>query len=314
MNILISNDDGYFSRGMAVLKNVSRRYGAIRAVAPDRERSAASNSLTLDRPLDILRKDDETFAVTGTPTDCVYLAVNAMSDFRPDVVFSGINHGANLGDDTLYSGTVAAAMEGYMLGLPAVAFSIADKSDLYWDTAELAAEKFIPYFLALDLKFPILWNVNIPKARPDELKGFVFANLGRRLRRGNLTVETINPNGRKMWWIGALSKEAEANKTSDFYFNSQGYVTVTALTADFTNFSQMEQLRASAPDFPALGEAAESRGDDGAKRFPAPDPAPALAPKAPGAGSGRPRLARPASKAAGKTAGRRNKPNGVGGK
>lgn len=136
MNILINNDDGYQAEGLAILARVAAEFANVRVVAPERNRSGASSSLTLDRPLRIQEAANGFYFVDGTPTDCIHLAMHALPDFRPDWVFSGINHGANMGDDTLYSGTVAAATEAYLLGIPAVAFSLSDKSNRYWETAE----------------------------------------------------------------------------------------------------------------------------------------------------------------------------------
>lgn len=248
MNILISNDDGYYSEGIAVLKRVAEKYANVRVVAPDRERSAASNSLTLDRPLSIKEISPGVHSVTGTPTDCVYLALNIMEDFKPDFVFSGVNHGSNLGDDTLYSGTVAAAMEGYMLGIRSIAFSLSDKTDLDWQVTESFLEKFIPHVLSMSFSVPFLWNVNFPKAKPGEVKGFKVTKLGRR-HREKLVVPTENPYGMPMYWIGALGPNPQEKDDTDFYWNREGYITLTPLNYDLTSFVEMGQASDLVKDF-----------------------------------------------------------------
>lgn len=171
MNILISNDDGYLAPGLAVLARVCAEFANVRVVAPERDRSGVSNSLTLDRPLQLKQAENGFYYVSGTPTDCIHVGQHALADFKPDLVLSGINNGANMGDDTLYSGTVAAATEAYLMGIPAIAFSLADSSGRYWETAEKAAWILLSYFLKHPISEPILWNINIPAVAPEDIQG-----------------------------------------------------------------------------------------------------------------------------------------------
>ena len=175
MNILISNDDGYLSQGIAILARIAGEFANVRVVAPERDRSGVSNSLTLDRPLRIRSAENGFYYVSGTPTDCIHLGLHALADFQPDLVLSGINHGSNLGDDTLYSGTVAAATEAYLLGIPAIAFSLNDKSGRYWRTAEQAVWRLLIHlFAAPKPAAPVLWNVNIPAVPENQIQGIAW--------------------------------------------------------------------------------------------------------------------------------------------
>ena len=241
MNILICNDDGYLAQGIRTLAKITAEFANVRVVAPERDRSAVSNSLTLDRPLSILQAENGFYYVNGTPTDCVHLGLHALPDFVPDMVFSGINHGANMGDDTLYSGTVAAATEAYLLGIPAVAFSLHDKSDQYFGTAEKVVWQVAEYFANNPPKQPLLWNINIPKVAPDELKGFKVTRLGRR-HHMQCIVPAQNPRGKPVYWIGLPGEAADNEAGTDFAASEEGYVTVTPLSLDLTAYNQMADV------------------------------------------------------------------------
>ncbi|MCV2503886.1 MAG: 5'/3'-nucleotidase SurE, partial [Neisseriaceae bacterium] len=204
MNILICNDDGYQAKGIGILAEIASKYGEVRVVAPDRNRTAASHSLTLHKPLTIKQADNGFYYVSGTPTDCVHLALTVFDDFKPDWIFSGINHGANMGDDVLYSGTVASAMQGYLMGIPAIAFSLDDKDDNHWDTAKIAVEKVIEHVVHLKIDEPVLWNVNIPRVSPDELKGIKTVVLGQRYHNESV-IKSQNPYGETIYSIGLIN-------------------------------------------------------------------------------------------------------------
>jgi 5'-nucleotidase len=237
MRILLSNDDGYFAPGLERLAAALATRAEITVVAPERDRSGASNSLTLDRPLTVRRAPNGFLFVNGTPTDCVHLAVTGLLDRLPDMVISGINLGANMGDDTIYSGTVAAATEGYLLGLPSLAISLASKTASYFDTA---AE------VALDLvdrhgRMPAgawLLNVNVPDVPRANLKGFRITRLGRRHKAEDV-IKTVSPRGETVYWVGAAGAAADAGEGTDFDAVERGYTSVTPLQIDLTNRDQM---------------------------------------------------------------------------
>jgi len=180
MRILVSNDDGYFSPGIALLAERLGGLGEVTVVAPERDRSGASNSLTLDRPLSVRRAPGGFWFVNGTPTDCVHLAVTGLLDFLPDVVVSGINHGANMGDDTIYSGTVAAAMEGFLLGIPSIAVSLASRTARYLETAADVAHGLVERLARDPIRQPVLLNLNVPDVPRASLGGVEVTRLGRR--------------------------------------------------------------------------------------------------------------------------------------
>jgi len=180
MKILVSNDDGYFAPGITLLAEALRQLGAVTVVAPERDRSGASNSLTLDRPLTVRQAPNGFFSVNGTPTDCVHIAVTGLLDFTPDVVVSGINLGANMGDDTIYSGTVAAAAEGYLLGIPSLALSLASKAGEHFESAIGIALQMVERFRRKPFGEPVLLNVNVPDVAASELRGVEITRLGRR--------------------------------------------------------------------------------------------------------------------------------------
>ncbi|MDO4641093.1 MAG: 5'/3'-nucleotidase SurE [Neisseria sp.] len=241
MNILICNDDGYLAQGIAVLARVAAEFANVRVVAPERNRSGVSNSLTLDRPLSIREAENGFYFVSGTPTDCIHLGLHALPDFQPDLVLSGINHGANMGDDTLYSGTVAAATEAYLLGIPAVAFSLNDGTDRYWETAEKAAWMMIDRLTANPPKKPVLWNVNIPAVAAEDIQGIKTVRLGRRHHAQSI-VPARNPRGEPIYWIGPVGGVSDREDGTDFAECEAGFITVTPLQIDLTGFSQMEEV------------------------------------------------------------------------
>lgn len=238
MNILICNDDGYLAEGIAILARVAAEFANVRVVAPERDRSGVSNSLTLDRPLRIRQAENGFYYVSGTPTDCIHLALYAMPDFQPDLVLSGINHGANMGDDTLYSGTVAAATEAYLLGISAVAFSLNDKTNRYWASAEKVVWHLISHLLNKPPSQPILWNVNIPALDAHTIQGCKVTRLGRRHHAQSI-VPARNPRGEEVYWIGPAGDVADKETGTDFAENEAGFVTITPLSVDLTHYQHM---------------------------------------------------------------------------
>lgn len=243
MNILICNDDGYLSPGIAILARVAAEFANVRVVAPERDRSGVSNSLTLDRPLRIREADNGFYYVSGTPTDCIHLALHALPEFQPDLVLSGINNGANMGDDTLYSGTVAAATEAYLLGIPAIAFSLNDFTGRYWETAEKAAWIMLEHLLKNPPRQPILWNVNIPAVAPEDIQGCKITRLGKRHHVQSI-VPAHNPRGEAVYWIGPIGDISDRNGGTDFAESEAGYITVTPLQIDLTDYHKMDEVAA----------------------------------------------------------------------
>jgi 5'-nucleotidase len=242
MRILLSNDDGYFAPGLEQLAAAVARRAEITVVAPERDRSGASNSLTLDRPLSVRRAPNGFLFVNGTPTDCVHLAVTGLLEQLPDMVISGINLGANMGDDTIYSGTVAAATEGYLLGIPSIAISLASKTAAHLETAAQVAVELVERHARLGAP-PWLLNVNVPDIPPTDLKGLQITRLGRRHRAEDV-IRTQSPRGETVYWVGAAGAAADAGDGTDFHAVEQGFVSVTPLQIDLTNRDQMPDLRA----------------------------------------------------------------------
>jgi len=242
MRILLSNDDGYFAPGHEQLAAAVAHRAEITVVAPERDRSGASNSLTLDRPLSVRRAPNGFLFVNGTPTDCVHLAVTGLLDKLPDMVISGINLGANMGDDTIYSGTVAAATEGYLLGIPSIAISLASKTAAHLETAAQVAVELVERHARLGAP-PWLLNVNVPDIPRADLKGLQITRLGRRHRAEDV-IRTQSPRGETVYWVGAAGAAADAGDGTDFHAVEQGFVSVTPLQIDLTNRDQMTDLRA----------------------------------------------------------------------
>ncbi|TAK90945.1 MAG: 5'/3'-nucleotidase SurE [Burkholderiaceae bacterium] len=241
MRILVSNDDGYFAPGIEALAKALRAFGEVTVVAPERDRSGASNSLTLDRPLTVRTAANGFMYLNGTPTDCVHTAVTGLLEHLPDIVVSGINNGANMGDDTIYSGTVAAAMEGYLLGLPSFAFSLASRDMTHLDSAVRVACELVARQLAQPLPEPFLLNVNIPNRPYEDLRGMRCTRLGKR-HHAEPVVRTRNPRGEEVFWVGAVGGEKDAGVGTDFHAVSEGYVSLTPLQIDLTRAEQMPRV------------------------------------------------------------------------
>lgn len=242
MRILISNDDGYFAPGIEALANALAPLAEITVVAPERDRSGASNSLTLDRPLMLRKAANGYHYVNGTPTDCVHLAVTGMLDTLPDMVVSGINLGANMGDDTLYSGTVAAATEGFLLGVPSIAFSLDSRSSANLATAAGVARELVERLLRKGFGEPVLLNVNIPDVTPDQLGGTVVTRLGKR-HKAEPTIKMRTPRNETCYWVGAAGAAQDAGEGTDFHAVRQQMVSITPLQIDLTHNQQMSAVR-----------------------------------------------------------------------
>ncbi len=242
MRILLSNDDGYFAPGLAVLAEALSKVAEIVVVAPERDRSGASNSLTLDRPLIVRKSHLGFFYVNGTPTDCVHLAVTGLLGYQPDMVVSGINHGANMGDDTIYSGTVAAATEGFLLGIPSIAMSLAKRADGNYVTAAKIATDLVERFKQQPFPHPILLNVNVPDVPPGQVQGLRITRLGRR-HKAEGVVKTTNPRGETVYWVGAAGGAADAGEGTDFHAVASDCVSMTPLQIDLTQFGQLDAVR-----------------------------------------------------------------------
>jgi 5'-nucleotidase len=242
MRILLSNDDGYFAPGLAVLAEALAGIGKVTVVAPERDRSGASNSLTLDRPLSVRESANGFLFVNGTPTDCVHLAVTGLLAELPDVVVSGINLGANMGDDTIYSGTVAAATEGYVLGIPSIAVSLTSKEGRHFETAARIARELVGRLLRAPLAQPVLLNVNVPDVPPEGIRGIEVTRLGKRHKAEGI-VKTVNPRGQTVYWIGAAGEAQDAGPGTDFFAVASDRVSVTPLQMDLTHPQQIAIVR-----------------------------------------------------------------------
>lgn len=242
MHILLSNDDGYLAQGLIALADGLRSFADISVVAPDKNRSAASNSLTLEMPLRAHEMANGFIKVDGTPTDCVHLAITGLLKEEPDMVFSGINHGANLGDDVLYSGTVAAATEGRFLGLPAVAMSMVSSNPQHFASAVNVAQIILQRLLDKPLAKDILLNVNVPDLPWSDIKGFQSTRLGQR-HKAEPVIQSQDPRGRAIYWVGPPGAEQGAGPGTDFYAVSQGYVSVTPLQLDLTRYDALDMIK-----------------------------------------------------------------------
>ena len=242
MRILLSNDDGYFAPGLDCLARALATVGEVTVVAPERDRSGASNSLTLDRPLSIKRAANGYYHVNGTPTDCVHLAVTGMFDTLPDIVVSGINHGANMGDDTIYSGTVAAATEGFLLGIPSIAISLCSKVGANFESAARIARELVEMIAGAAVREPVLLNVNVPDLPYEALHGKVVTRLGKR-HKAEPVVRTTSPRNETVYWIGAAGAAQDAGEGTDFFAVSQGQVSLTPLQIDLTHTVQLPLIR-----------------------------------------------------------------------
>src|SRR5579883_2240244 len=241
MKILVSNDDGVHDPGLAHLANALGKLGDVIVVAPDRNRSGVSNSLTLDQPLRVVTASNGYYSVNGTPTDCVHLAVTGLLKEMPDMVVSGINEGSNLSDDVLYSGTVAAATEGRFLGLPSIAISLAGPRCEHYDTAAQVAKMLVEQLRATPLTSDTILNVNVPDTPFSELKGVQVTRLGTR-HKAEPTIKALDPRGRKIYWVGQPGPEQDAGPGTDFYAVNTGYVSITPLHLDLTHYKVLDEL------------------------------------------------------------------------
>lgn len=242
MQILLSNDDGYFAPGIVSLAETLAAFGEVTVVAPERDRSGSSNSLTLDRPLTVRQAQNRTYYVNGTPTDCVHLAVTGLLRELPDIIISGINHGANMGDDTIYSGTVAAATEGFLLGIPSIAISLVAEGSNHFSTAGRIAAELVGRFSERAIRQPVLLNVNVPDLEYPNLRGIRVTRLGRR-HKAEPVMKSTTPRGETVYWIGAAGSAQDAGEGTDFHAVANDYVSITPLQVDLTHYAQMELVR-----------------------------------------------------------------------
>jgi 5'-nucleotidase len=243
MRILITNDDGYYAQGIRHLKDTLIDDNEVYVVAPDREKSAASHSLTLDYPLRITRKKERDYTVDGTPTDCVLVAVHGlMKEHLPELIISGINHGANMGEDVTYSGTVAAAFEGTILGIRSIAVSLVGQEDLNFDAAKVFIKGFVKTLKELKLQQGTLLNINVPNISPTEVKGIAITRLGNRIYRDDI-IKHVDPRGKFYYWIGGDVPIWEKESGTDFEAIEQEKISVTPLHLDLTHYADIENMR-----------------------------------------------------------------------
>lgn len=241
MHYLLSNDDGYQAKGIRFLAEALEKSGEVTVVAPDRDRSGASNSLTLDTPIHTHTADNGFVYVDGTPTDCVHLAITGLLGKEPDMVLSGINAGANLGDDILYSGTVAAAMEARFLGCPAIAISLASHEPVHFDTAVRVVLELIESLPTLTLDTELLLNVNVPDIPFEDIGEFEVTRLGNR-HKSEPVIKSEDPRGRPIYWVGPVGPEQDAGPGTDFYAINNNNVSITPLQVDLTKYSVIEDI------------------------------------------------------------------------
>ncbi len=243
MKILLSNDDGYQAEGLEALRLAVEPLGAVTIVAPDRNRSGASNSLTLDVPVRATAFGTDAYYCNGTPTDCVHLAISGLFDYEHDIVVSGVNDGANLGDDTLYSGTVAAAVEGRFLGLPAVAVSLCVEpgSPRNFASAAGVAAQVVARMAKTPLQEPVILNINVPDLPDGALRGVKVTRLGSR-HRADRVVRAKDPRGRNVYWVGSAGAGQDAGPGTDFHAVAEGYASVTPLHFDLTRHAALPEL------------------------------------------------------------------------
>ena len=241
MFFLISNDDGYRAPGIKSLESALSTLGEIAVVAPDRNRSGASNSLTLESPLQVHGYEEDHFFVNGTPTDCVHIAITGLLKKNPDMVVSGINSGANLGDDVLYSGTVAAAMEGRFMGLPAMAISLVGDDPVHYETAAAVIKKLIKNLQKNPLAADTILNINVPDLPLEEIKGIEVTRLGQR-HKSEPVIKDQDPRGRPIYWIGPPGTEQDGGEGTDFHAVRNGYVSITPLQVDLTHYDSLDKV------------------------------------------------------------------------
>ncbi len=243
MRILVSNDDGYLSPGLQALVEAVQPFGEVFVIAPEQNHSGASNSLTLNRPLSVHKAANGFIYVNGTPTDCVHIALTGFLDARPDLVVSGINDGQNMGDDTVYSGTVAAAMEGFLFGIPSMAFSLVDKGWKHLDAAAAVVHEIVARFVASPVPEPILLNVNIPNRERGDRPEIVCTRLGKR-HPSEPTIRSQSPRGDAIYWVGPAGAAKDAGEGTDFFATANGQVSITPLQIDLTHTGQLHSVRA----------------------------------------------------------------------
>jgi 5'-nucleotidase len=241
MKILLSNDDGYRAPGIQCLAKHVSTVAPVIVVAPERDRSGASNSLTLDVPLRVHEVAEGLYGVEGTPTDCVHLAVTGLFDEEPDMVISGINAGANMGDDVLYSGTVAAAMEGRFLGLPAIAVSLAGREMLHYETAARAVLRLMEHLEAEPLPQDTILNVNVPDIPWEQVAGFEATRLGHR-HKSEPVIKATDPRNRPVYWIGPAGPEQDAGPGTDFFAVRNNRISVTPIQVDLTRYQALDSV------------------------------------------------------------------------
>lgn len=243
LKILISNDDGIYAEGIITLAGAVEQLGEVTVVAPDRNRSGASNSLSLSRPVRLKHLSERRISVEGTPTDCVHIAMTGLFATQPDMVLSGINAGENMGDDVWYSGTVAAAMEGRFLGLPAIALSLVGTEQAHYDTAGVVAVKLVKHILKDALPAGTILNVNVPDVHFDDIQGFEVTRLGTR-HCAEPTIRQLDPRGKPIYWIGPAGKEQDAGQGTDFHAVRNNKVSITPIRIDLTQYEAFDQLAA----------------------------------------------------------------------
>jgi 5'-nucleotidase len=237
IRILLSNDDGYQASGLVALHEAIKDLGEVEVVAPEHNNSAKSNALTLHSPLYVHMAGNGFRYVNGTPADCVHVALTGLLGYRPDIVVSGINNGANMGDDTIYSGTVAAATEGYLLGVPSIAISLASKTATHFETAAQVAVDLVERHGRVAAGRWLL-NVNVPDVERSAVRGYRITRLGRR-HKAEKVIKAQNPRGEVVYWVGAAGAAADAGEGTDFHAVGAGYVSVTPLQIDLTNREQL---------------------------------------------------------------------------
>jgi len=242
MKILLSNDDGYFAPGLNILAEHIAKIADITVVAPERNRSGASNSLTLDRPLSVKKASNGFFYVNGTPTDCVHIALTGLMDSMPDMVISGINDGANMGDDTIYSGTVAAAMEGYLLGIPSIAVSMSQHNSTHFETAARVAVELIQHYQKTGFSSPTLLNVNVPDIPYEALQGRTVTRLGKR-HKAEPVVQLKTPRNETVYWVGAAGQPNDGGLGTDFHAIANQQVSISPIQVDLTCHAQLNDIK-----------------------------------------------------------------------
>jgi 5'-nucleotidase len=242
MRILLSNDDGYFAPGLNILAEHIAKIADITVVAPERNRSGASNSLTLDRPLSVRKAANGFFYVNGTPTDCVHIALTGLMDHMPDMVISGINDGANMGDDTIYSGTVAAATEGYLLDIPSIAVSMSQHNSTHFETAARVAVELVEHYQKVGFASKTLLNVNVPDIPYELLKGRQVTRLGKR-HKAEPVVQLKTPRNETVYWVGAAGQPNDGGEGTDFYAVANHYVSISPIQVDLTKHAQLAEIK-----------------------------------------------------------------------